>query len=144
MKLRNNLGTSFNQDIMTNLTLVDVMIKPILLYNSDFWGCMKLPKNNPIENLHMLTCKQLLRVHRSTTNIGVLLELGTIPLEIYDVKLAVKNWESIKKNKADCLVLASYSDAVGEPLLRLANIRNTLEKNGMLSFCINSYDDKPL
>ena len=60
MKLRNNLGTSFNQDITTTLTPVDAMIKPILLYNSDFWGCMKLPKNNPIENLHMLTCKQLL------------------------------------------------------------------------------------
>ena len=53
MKLRNNLGTSFNQDIMTTLTLVDLMIKPILLYNLDFWGCMKLPKNNPIENLHV-------------------------------------------------------------------------------------------
>ena len=31
MKLRNNLETSFNQDIMTTLTLVDAMIKPILL-----------------------------------------------------------------------------------------------------------------
>ena len=144
MKLRNNLGTSFNQDIMTTLTLVDAMIKPILLYNSDFWGCMKLPKNNPIENLHMLICKQLLGVHRSTTNIGVLLELGRIPLKIYAVKLAVKNWERIKKNKANCLVLASYSDAVGENLLWLENIRNTLEKHGMLSFFINSYDDKPL
>ena len=82
---------------MTTLTLVDVMIKHILLYNSDFWGRMKLPKNKPIENLHMLICKQLLGAHRSTTNIGVLLELGRIPLEIYAVKLAVKNWERIKK-----------------------------------------------
>ena len=29
-------------------------------------------------------------------------------------------------------------------MLWLANIRNTLEKNRMLSFFINSYDDKPL
>ena len=129
---------------MTTLTLVDAMIKPILLYNSDFWGCMKLPENNPIENLHMLICKQLLGVHRSTTNIGVLLELGRIPLEIYAVKLAVKNWERIKKNKANCLVPASYSNAVGENLIWVANIRNTLENNGMLSFFINSYDDKSL
>ena len=129
---------------MTTLTLVDVIIKPILLYNSDFGGCMKLPKINPIENLHMLICKQLLGVHGSTTNIGVLLELGRILLGIYAVKLAVKNWERIKKNKANCLVLASYSDAVGENLIWVANIRNTLEKNGMLSFFINSCDDKPL
>ena len=97
MNLRNNLGISFNQDVMTTLTLVDAMIKHILLYNSDFWGCMKLPKNNPIENLHMLICKQLLGVHRSTTNIGVLLELGRIPLEIYAVKLAVKKLGTYKK-----------------------------------------------
>ena len=91
----------------------------------------------------MLICKRQLGVHRSTTNIGVLLELGRIPLEIYAVKLAVKNWERIQKNKANCLVLASYSEDVGENLLWLANIRNTLEKNGKLSFFINSYDDKP-
>ena len=74
----------------------------------------EIAEKPPTENLHMLICKQLLGVHRSTTNIGVLLELGRIPLEIYAVKLAVKNWERIKKNKGNCLILASYSDAVGE------------------------------
>ena len=88
-------------------------------------------------------CKQLLGVHKSTTNIGVLLELGRIPLEIYTKKLAVKNWERIKKNQANCLVLASYRDAMGENLLWIESIRNTLEKNGMLSFYINTYDNKP-
>ena len=143
MKLKNNLGTAFNQDILTTFTLIDAMIKPILLYNSDFWGCMKLPKNNPIENLHMLICKQLLGVHRTTTNIGVLLELGRIPLEIFAAKLAVKNWERIRKGQANCLILASHRDAMEENLLWITNIRNILEKNGMLNFFINSYDDKP-
>ena len=72
MKLKKDLGTYFDQDIMTTLTLIDTMIKPILLYNSDFWGCMKLPKNNPIEILHMMMCKQLLGTHKSTTNCGVM------------------------------------------------------------------------
>ena len=143
MKLKKNLGTAFDQDIMTTLTLIDAMIKPILLFNSDFWGCMKLPKNNPIENLHMLMCKQLLGVHKSTTNIGVLLELGRIPLEIHAIKLAVKNWERIKKSQANGLVLASYRDATGENLLWIESIRNTLETNGMLNFYINAYDNKP-
>ena len=44
MGLKNSLETSFNQDIKTTLTLIDMMIKPILLYNSDFWGCLNLPK----------------------------------------------------------------------------------------------------
>ena len=25
---------------------------------SDVWGCLKLPKANPIENLRMMVCKQ--------------------------------------------------------------------------------------
>ena len=49
------------------------MIKPILLYASDFWGCLKLPKNNPIENLQMMVCIQILGVQKQTTNIDVLL-----------------------------------------------------------------------
>ena len=144
MKLKTHLGTAFNQDILTTLTLIDAMVKPILLYNSDFWGCMKLPKNNPIENLHMSMCKQLLGVHRTTTNFGVLLELGRIPLEILTAKMAVKNWERIKKGKANCLLLASYRDAMGNNLPWILSIKNILEKNGMLSFFKNSYDDKPL
>ena len=43
MKLKNDLGASFNQDVLTTLSLIDCLIKPILLYASDFWGCMKLP-----------------------------------------------------------------------------------------------------
>ena len=96
MKLRNDMGSSFNQDISVTLTLVDSLIKPILLYASDFWGCLKLPKNNPIENLHIMMCKQILGVQTQTTNIGVLLELGRIPLSISAVKFALKNWERIR------------------------------------------------
>ena len=49
------------------------------MYSSDFCGCLKLPANNPIENLHSRFCKNILGVHKSTTNVGVLLELGRIP-----------------------------------------------------------------
>ena len=62
MKIKNEMGTSFNQHIVTTLTLIDALVRPILLYAGDFWGCLKLPRNNPIENLHMLMCKQLLGV----------------------------------------------------------------------------------
>ena len=72
MKLRNQMGTSFNKFIPITLDLFDTMIKPILLYSSDFWGCLKLPKENPIEKLHITFCKQILGVQKQTTNIGVL------------------------------------------------------------------------
>ena len=83
---------------------------PVICFPSDFWGCLKLPKNNPIENLHMMMCKQVLGVQKQTTNIGVLLELGRILLGIWALKFAVKNWERIRlghgresrESKVDC------------------------------------------
>ena len=44
MKLKTMMGNALN--------LIDCLIKPILLYMGDFWGCMKLPNANLIENLH--------------------------------------------------------------------------------------------
>ena len=74
MKMKNDLGLSFNQDVCMTLTLIDSLIKPILLYASDFWGSLKLPQNNRIENLHMMMLKQLLGVQKQTSNTGTLLE----------------------------------------------------------------------
>ena len=98
MKLKYLLGTAFNNDILTTLNLIEAVIKPILLFTSELLGCMKLPKSNPIENLHMM-CKQLLGVQKQTTNIGALLELGIVPMQLFAVKLAIKNWERIKQKK---------------------------------------------
>ena len=44
MKMRNDMGPSFNSDILVTLSLVDSLIRPILMYASDFWGCLKLPR----------------------------------------------------------------------------------------------------
>ena len=39
MGLKTRLGPTFKQDVKTTLVLIDAaMVKPILLYNSDFWG----------------------------------------------------------------------------------------------------------
>ena len=75
---------------------------------SDFWECLKLPKANPIVNLYMMKCKQLLGVQKQT----VLLELGMLPLCIYAVKLAIKYWERIKQEKTNVLLMASHRVAM--------------------------------
>ena len=131
MKLRNDMGPSFNQDISVTLTLVDSLIKPILLYASDFWGCLKLPKNNHIENLHIMMCKHILGVQTQTTNIGVLLELGRIPLSISAVKFAIKNWERIRLGNGNEILTDAYKD--GEFSWDQC-IKSLLECNGMLNF----------
>ena len=135
MKMRNDMGNTFNQDILGTLMLIDSLIKPILLYASDFWGCLKLPKNNPIENLHMMMCKQLLGVQKQTTNIGVLLELGRIPLCVYASKNAIKNWERIRIGNGNEILLDCYKD--GE-LSWNSGIKSILESNGMMNFYLSS------
>ena len=91
--MKTKLGNLFRQDIPTTIHLFDSLVKPILLYASDFWGCLKLPKNNPVETLHIKFCKELLGVQIQTTNLAVLLELGRLPLYIYGKKNSAKNWE---------------------------------------------------
>ena len=78
--------------------LFDTMIKPILLHSSDFWWCLKLPKENPIDKLHIMFCKQILGVQKQTTNISVLHELGRILFNIYACKFSIKNWERNRRN----------------------------------------------
>ena len=82
--LKRKMGDSFNRDIETALGLYENMIKPILTYASDFWGCLKLPTHskNPVEIMQMKVFKQILGVRTQTTNLGVLLELGKCTLDL--------------------------------------------------------------
>ena len=88
-------------------------------------------------------CKHILGVQKQTTNIGVLLELGRIPMHIYAAKLAVNNWERIKRGQANCVLLASYRDAIEVNLPWLLGIKSVLERNAMLNFYLNDYTNKP-
>ena len=68
MKIKSDLGASFNHDISLILSLVQSLVKPILLYASEFWGCHKLPKNNPIETFYMSILKQIFIRSTKTNN----------------------------------------------------------------------------
>ena len=130
-KLKKRLGPLFQSYPLTT-------IKPILLYCSDFWGILKMPKNNPIENLHMKFCKQLLAVQKQTTNSGVLLELGRIPIGIYAIKNAIKNWVRITCEKRENkLVTMSYNFGLLEKLKWPSQIESNLSRIGMMEHFIN-------
>ena len=143
MKIRTDLGVSFGQDVPLCLSLLDTLIKPILLYASDFWGCFKLAKSNPLENLYMRILKQVLGVQRQTTNVGVLLELGRHPLSFEARRLAIKNWERIRAGRANPLLVDSYRDSLGERLPWTSLIKHTLENNGFLGLYLGDYSSKP-
>ena len=94
---------------------------------------MKQPKNNPIENLHKKFCKDLLGVQKQTTNSGVLLELGQIPLSLIGKKNAIKNWVRIcTKNECSRLIVSSHQSCIIKNLSWNKNIKDTLSRIGML------------
>ena len=98
-KLKWKMRHLFKQHLSMTLFLFEVLIKPILLYASDFWGCLKMPKNNPIENVHIRFCKDILGVQKQTTNVGVLLELGEVSITIFAKKNCIKNYIRINVSK---------------------------------------------
>ena len=143
MKLKRDLGTSFNQDIPLILSLIESLVKPILLYASDFWGCFNLPKSNPIENFYMSMLKQVLGVQKRATNVGVLLELGKTPLCFEAKKLSIKNWERIIRGNANDLLLMSLQESKGLNLPWTSYIKTNLENVGLLNFYIDDHSSKP-
>ena len=127
------LGTAFKRNPLITIKLFNALVKSILLYASEFWGNLKLPQNNPIGIFHISFCEQLLGVQKQTTNVGVLLELGQIPLSIYAKKMAIKNWERIS-NHLNCndMAIVSYENSVALNLTWPKRIENTLSEIGML------------
>ena len=107
------MGITFRRTPTITIKLFRSLIKPILLYASDFWGALKLPTNNPIETLFMSFCKQLLGVQKQTMNHGVLLELGLFPLHILAKKRAIKNWGRMATNsKCSAVLQNSYKFSI--------------------------------
>ena len=74
----------------------------IALYGSDFWGCLKLPKNNLVEKLSTGAM-----VQKSTTKNGVLFELGRVPLVFSRTKSST---EKLGKNLVLKMSLSNISD----------------------------------
>ena len=131
-KLKSGLGYYFYSYPGITCYLFDTMIKPILLYASDFWGCLKLDDNNPIDNAHMRFCKDLLGVQKQTPNTGVLLELGRLPLTQFAKKNCIKNWRRIHiQKKANPLLLASHRESLLNKLIWTDSVYTCLNRIGI-------------
>ena len=133
VQLRRKLGENFRKYPDITLYLFDALVKPILTYISDFWGCLKMPKNNPIELIHSRFLKQLLGVQTQTSNIGVLLETGRVPLSLYAKRNCIKNWDRIAQQKnCNILVEMAYNNMVKEDIMWFRSISTCLAQNGLL------------
>ena len=141
-KLRKSLGAYFRHDISNTIHLYTYIVRPILLYCCDFWGCIKQPKNHPIVNFHNMFCKQLLGVRRQTSNAAVLQEIGLLPISLHITKIAMRNWERIMDKKANSLLLASHFDAFEENLPWSSEVKEIFARNGMLETYLLKVQDR--
>ena len=97
-----------------------------------------MPANNPIENLYISFCKQLLGVQKQSTNDGVLLELGQFPLIILAKKRATKNWVRMTTNENCSDILQNffqYSCEQGLPWTE--NMKSMLSEIGLMECYVN-------
>ena len=113
----NSLTSGIDVSPISKLRLFDKVVLPILTYNSVNWGiilskCLNPRSANnkdmgqeyfwekvlklPHELLHAKFCKGILGVHRKTTNVAVLGELGRLPISLHVIRDMIKYWVHIK------------------------------------------------
>ena len=130
-QLRSKMGNEFYMSFDVSSYLFKALVEPIILYLSDFWGCMLRPKNNHVDIVQNKFLKQFLGTQQRTTSNGILLETGQIPLITYAQKNCVKNWERIVENKCNALTKISYENALDNDLLWVKNIKTCLASREM-------------
>ena len=113
-KIKNKMGEHFRTNPSITIKLFNSLVRPILTYMAELWGCLKMPKNDPISNFQMKFLKELLGVNIKTTNTCILLETGEIPLNIFAKKLCIKNWVRINKGTANIPLIVSTQESQDE------------------------------
>ena len=129
--LKRKMGPYFRLNITTTIFIFNTLIKPILLYSSDFWGCLKMPRNNPLESVQNKFYKELLGVQRQTSNVGVILELGEIPIVIDAKKNNIKNYSRIFHLKQASPILKSATQPLSNENTWMSAVTSHLDKIGI-------------
>ena len=84
---------------LVSLKLFNTLVRALLLYGSDFWGILKPPKNNPVENIHHMFCKHLLGLQKANYEYCSSTRTTSNTLKHKCKKMAIKNWERISLKK---------------------------------------------
>ena len=114
--IRQLMSKSMNKNIKTYLHLFDTQVKPILIYGCEAWSNSlkddenigNIIKKSAIEKFHISVLKQLLGVHRKTTNTAVLLETGRHPIALSAHLQAIKYFLRLPSTKKEGLLNIFY------------------------------------
>ena len=92
----------------------------------------------------MAFCKELIGVQKQTPNLGVLLELGRLPLTIFAKQNCIKNWERIAiGDKANCILKSSYQYSIQNNTGWALNIKDHLSRIGLMNVFLNQRNETP-
>ena len=111
-----------------------------MLYAWEIWGYIE-DKNDlssigksSIERFHLKVCKQISGVHRKTSNIATLLELGRYPLKLDIQKLTIKyflRFSKLDENRLVCKGYEEETDNMNFGKNWISYTKNILDKNGL-------------
>ena len=127
------------------LTLFDTLIKPILIYASDFWGMFPVALNltSPFEQMHMSFCKRLLKLQKKTTTAAIYFELNRIPLHVSAQINALNNFLRIANHSGNELVTKAFVYSLENSLFWTESIKKALEINDLQHVFFNAHVIKP-
>ena len=111
-KLKNHLGYMSYENPNLTIKLFDSLVKPVLLYHSDFWGCFEFASSHksPLEKLNTTyLCKYLLGVKEQVSNVASKIEMGRFPLHIDAIRNCIKNWQIIQYGDACNIFKINFS-----------------------------------
>ncbi|KAK3104015.1 hypothetical protein FSP39_023694 [Pinctada imbricata] len=134
--------------VFTSLKLFDHTVKQVCLYGSEIWSefekdtgslspyefIEKWFKKSMIEKVNMSFSKWLLGVHKRTSNLAVMGELGRYPLFIDTIVRTVSYWANLQKRRFkkpllnDCLKLSENLHNNGSTSW-ISGINKILQKN---------------
>ena len=129
--IRNVLYQHKKLAVKKALQLFDSLIRPILLYAVEFWlpfiiskkgfnsfeGLMKFWENFQPELLNQKMCRMLLSVHKKSSRLAVLGELGRYPVLLPAIKICFKYQYSIECVDKNCLIYKAVVDMKSDPQL---------------------------
>ena len=133
-KMKNAMHESIFRSPKVAFRLFDSILKPILLYASDFWGLR--PENvsdSPVtEQMHTKFCKWLLGVSKRTSNFGVLSETERYPIAIDAQIHCFNNWVRILGGNGNELLYKCTNEATKYNLKDYQGLKRFLEVNKIM------------
>ena len=76
-------------DVESKLKLFESIVMPILLYGSEIWG---FDNTCNVEKIQIRYYKNILGLHKNTSNVAVYGELGTYPISVRCKERILKYW----------------------------------------------------